>query len=321
MGWLAIGFPARNYCFDLGGNVSQSNINTYSGNGKLDIKTLEGWLWDAACKIRGEVDAPKYKDYILPIVFIKRLSDVFEDELGMLSEEYGDVAKTEKLLKQDHSLVRFYIPEKARWGAIALKSTSIGEYMTDAVRAIARENPKLSGVVDIVDFNATTTGQRIITDDKLKALVDVLGKYRLGLEDVEPDILGRAYEYLLRKFAEGSGSSAGEFYTPREVAVLIAHIIDPGPGETIYDPACGSLIALINLGKVDAVIGWNAFKSIWPDSCEAIELPRELQVFRSTAVAIVSYTKNLALSEMLIEFLKSDEGKKIYSEYGWFHKI
>jgi type I restriction enzyme M protein len=112
--------------------------------------------------------------------------------------------------------------------------------MTDAVRVIARENPKLSGVVDIVDFNATTAGQRIITDDRLKVLVDVLGKHRLGLQDVEPDILGRAYEYLLRKFAEGSGSSAGEFYTPREVAVFIAHLIDPKPGETIYDPTCGS---------------------------------------------------------------------------------
>jgi type I restriction enzyme M protein len=112
--------------------------------------------------------------------------------------------------------------------------------MTDAVREPFPENPKLSGVVDIVDFNATTAGQRIITDDKLKLLVDVLGKHRLGLDDVEPDILGRAYEYLLRKFAEGSGSSAGEFYTPREVAVLIAHLIDPRPGETIYDPACGS---------------------------------------------------------------------------------
>lgn len=220
--------------------MAQKSINTYGGQGKLDISTLETWLWEAACKIRGEIDAPKYKDFILPIVFIKRLSDVFEDELKKLSEEYGSLEKTEKLLKQDHSLVRFYIPEKARWDAIARRSTGIGEYMTDAVRAIARENPKLSGVVDIVDFNATTAGQRMITDDKLKALVDVLGKHRLGLSDVEPDILGRAYEYLLRKFAEGSGSSAGEFYTPREVAVLMAHLIDPKPGETIYDPTCGS---------------------------------------------------------------------------------
>ena len=220
--------------------MTQGNINTYSGNGKLDIKTLEGWLWDAACKIRGEVDAPKYKDYILPLVFIKRLSDVFEDELKKLAADYGGKRDAEKLLKEDHSLVRFFIPETARWDAIAKKSIGIGEYLTDAVRAIARENSKLSGVVDIVDFNATAAGQRTISDDKLKVLVDVLGKHRLGLEDVEPDILGRAYEYLLRKFAEGSGQSAGEFYTPREVAILMAHILDPKPGEEICDPACGS---------------------------------------------------------------------------------
>ncbi|MEM3112622.1 MAG: N-6 DNA methylase [Candidatus Anstonellales archaeon] len=80
----------------------------------------------------------------------------------------------------------------------------------------------------------------MISDDSLKQLIDILGRYRLGLKDVEPDILGRAYEYLLRKFAEGSGQSAGEFYTPKEVAIMMAHIVDPKPGEEIYDPCCGS---------------------------------------------------------------------------------
>ncbi|MCD6399405.1 SAM-dependent DNA methyltransferase [candidate division WOR-3 bacterium] len=210
-------------------------------NKKLDIKTLESWLWDAACQIRGPIDAPKYKDYILPLIFIKRLSDVFEDEIKRIAEEYGkSIEFVDKLLREDHSLVRFYIPEKARWSNIAKQSTGIGEYLTDAVRSIARENPKLQGVIDIVDFNATAAGQRIISDDRLKALVDILNKYRLGLEDVEPDILGRAYEYLLRKFAEGSGQSAGEFYTPREVAILMSYILDPEQGEEVYDPCCGS---------------------------------------------------------------------------------
>ncbi len=180
------------------------------------------------------MDAPKYKDYILPLIFIKRLSDVFEDEVKKLAEEYGkSVEFVEDLLKKDHSLVRFYIPEKARWNNIAKQSIGIGEYLTDAVRAIARENPKLQGVIDIVDFNATAAGQRIISDDRLKTLVDILSKYRLGLEDVEPDILGRAYEYLLRKFAEGSGQSAGDFYTPREVAILISFLLDPKEGGSI----------------------------------------------------------------------------------------
>ena len=207
---------------------------------ELDIKTLESWLWEAACRIRGEIDAPKYKDYILPLIFFKRLSDVFEDEVIKLSSNYGNREIAEEFVEGDHGLVRFFIPKKARWGELAKQTTGVGEYLTDAVRTISRENPKLQGVIDIVDFNATAAGQRIISDDKLKLLIDVLGRYRLGIDDVEPDILGRAYEYLLRKFAEGSGQSAGEFYTPREVAVLMSHILDPGAGQEIYDPCCGS---------------------------------------------------------------------------------
>ena len=206
----------------------------------LDIKTLENWLWEAACKIRGEIDAPKYKDYILPLIFLKRLSDVFDDEIEKLAEDYGDRRTAQELIEEDHSLVWFYIPPKARWSNIIKQSTKLGEYLTDAVRAIARENPKLQGVIDIVDFNATAAGQRVISDEKLKLLIDTLNKHRLGLKDVEPDILGRAYEYLLRKFAEGSGQSAGEFYTPREVAILMSRIVEPREGEEIYDPCLGS---------------------------------------------------------------------------------
>ena len=189
---------------------------------KLDINTLESWLWEAACKIRGAVDAPKYKDYILPLIFIKRLSDVFEDELEKEAKDFGSLETAEQLLQEDHSLVRFYIPKEARWESIKVQTTNVGEYLTDVVRAIARENVKLQGVIDGVDFNATSSGQRNISDEKLKMLIDVLGKYRLGLNDVEPDIFGRVYEYLLRKFAEGSGQSAGEFYTPREIAILMS---------------------------------------------------------------------------------------------------
>jgi type I restriction enzyme M protein len=206
----------------------------------LDIKTLEGWLWDAACKIRGPVDAPKYKDFILPLIFLKRLSDVFDEEMEKLSKEYSDKKTAEELVEADHSIVWIYIPLKARWSEIFKQSTNLGEYLTDAVRAIARENPKLQGVIDLKDYNETASGQRIISDDSLKVLIDILNKHKLGLKDAEPDILGRAYEYLLRKFAEGSGSSAGEFYTPPEVAQLMACIVDPKEGEAIYDPCLGS---------------------------------------------------------------------------------
>ncbi len=213
----------------------------------LDIKTLEGWLWKAACTIRGEVDAPKYKDYILPLIFLKRLSDIYDDEIEKLAKEFGSKEIAENLIEEDHSLVWFYIPENAKWDSILKQSTNIGQFLTDAVRDIARENPKLQGVIDIVDFNATAAGQRIISDNKLKLLIDKLNEHRLGLKDVEPDIFGRAYEYLLRKFAEGSGSSAGEFYTPKEVAMLMAKIIDPKEGEEAYDPCLGSAGLLIKI--------------------------------------------------------------------------
>jgi len=212
----------------------------------LDISTLEIWLWDAACTIRGPLDAPKFKDYILPLVFLKRLSDVFDDEIERLSAVYGSRDLALRLLEQERKsgqvhLVRFYIPRNARWGAIRQHGvTGLGQFLTDAVRDVARENFSLQGVINMVDFNATAAGQRIISDEHLSSLINVLSRYRLGLEDVEPDILGRAYEYLLRKFAEGQGQSAGEFYTPREVAILMAHLLDPQPGMTVYDPTCGS---------------------------------------------------------------------------------
>jgi type I restriction enzyme M protein len=136
--------------------------------------------------------------------------------------------------------VRFYVPAAARWPRLRQVTRSLGERLTDAVRAVARENPKLLGVIDVTDFNAQAAGQPIVDDQRLAALVQTLSKHRLGLKDVEPDILGRAYEYLLRKFAEGQGQSAGEFYTPSEVGSLMARILDPQPGETVYDPCCGS---------------------------------------------------------------------------------
>ncbi len=103
-------------------------------NKNLDISTLENWLWEAACKIRGEIDAPKYKDYILPLIFLKRLSDVFEDEMKELTGEYGDMQVAEKIAEKDHLVLRFYLPENSRWASISRQTTNIGQYLTDAVR-------------------------------------------------------------------------------------------------------------------------------------------------------------------------------------------
>lgn len=211
----------------------------------LDINGLEQWLWDAACSIRGAVDAPKFKDYILPLIFVKRLSDVFDDELDRLAKKFGDRETALELVDEDHSLVRFYIPPLASWAEIRKLTGNIGQRLTEVVRAVAKANPPLQGVIDIVDFNATVSGQRIIEDGRLSTLIEILSRHRLGLDDVEPDIFGRAYEYLLRKFAEGQGQSAGEFFTPKEVGWLIARLLRAEEGMEVYDPACGSAGLLI----------------------------------------------------------------------------
>lgn len=220
--------------------------------GPLETKEMEGLLWRAACSIRGEKDAPKFKDYILPLIFIKRLSDVFDDEVARLAEEYGDEKTAREILESDHSLVRFYIPDEARWPVVSgrepfdwssdRKPKTLGEQLTRAMRALAKANSTLQGVIDIRDYNETRNGEREISDEALRRLINILSdpRYRLGLNDVEPDFLGRAYEYLLRKFAEGQGQSAGEFFTPKEVGRVIARLIQPQQGEEIYDPCCGS---------------------------------------------------------------------------------
>jgi type I restriction enzyme M protein len=225
-----------------------------NGNGK----SLESWIWDAACSIRGAKDAPKYKEFILPLIFTKRLCDVFDDELNRIAKEVGSRAKAFKLVKHDKKLVRFYLPIEPKnpddsvWSVIRKLSDKIGEQLTTHLRAIADANPLLKGIIDRVDFNATTHGVRDLDDDRLSNLIEAISAKRLGLENVEPDIIGRSYEYLIRKFAEGSVSSAGEFYTPKEVGLVMAHIVDPEPGMEIYDPCCGSAGLLV---KCEIVLG------------------------------------------------------------------
>lgn len=235
--------------------------------GATATKPMEQMLWDAACSIRGEKDAPKFRDYLLPLLFLKRLSDVFDDEIDRLAEDYGDRDVALEIAEADHELVRFYLPPESRWGVISGRvpyewppdergrSTApkdIGEHLTKAVRAVVHHNPGLAGVIDIVDFASERNGERDINPAKLRGVVEIFSdpRYRLGLADVQPDFLGRAYEYLLRKFAEGSGQSAGEFFTPTEVGFLIARILRPKPGETCHDYACGSGGLLIKLQLV-----------------------------------------------------------------------
>lgn len=179
----------------------------------LDISSLETWLWDAACVVRGATDAPKFKDFILPLIFYKRLSDVFDDEFASHIEQFGDEETAREVIEADHEdalknnrkgIVRFYIPSDYRWDAIRNHSAdgSLGEFVTTAMREVARLNPELDGVLNVKDFNERQSGQRALDDDRLSELIEVISRHRLGLKNAEPDILGRAYEYLLRKFAE-----------------------------------------------------------------------------------------------------------------------
>jgi type I restriction enzyme M protein len=219
--------------------------------GTTDAKSLESWLWDAACSIRGAKDAAKFKDYILPLVFAKRLCDVFDDELNRIAAQVGSRDKAFALVEHDKKLVRFYLPLKPAdvdepvWTVIRTLADQIGERLTTYMRDIADENPLLKGIVDRIDFNATTHGQRDLDDARLSNLIEAISAKRLGLDDVEPDIIGRSYEYLIRKFAEGSGKTAGEFYTPPTVALVMARIMAPQPGMDVYDPCCGSAGLLI----------------------------------------------------------------------------
>jgi type I restriction enzyme M protein len=249
------GVESSAHLFDLEENTLRPALATRP----LSTSEMEQMLWDAACAIRGEKDAPKFKDYLLPLLFIKRLSDVFDDEIQRLTEQFDDRSTAFEVLEADHSLVRFYLPPEARWSVVSNREPfkwpkskepkSLGEQLTTTIRAIVKHNPSLAGVIDIVDYNETRNGEREISDSALRGVIETYSnpRYRLGLHDVEPDFLGRCYEYLLRKFAEGQGQSAGEFFTPTEVGFLMAEIMRPRPGEECNDYACGSFGLLVKL--------------------------------------------------------------------------
>lgn len=274
-------------------------------------KSMEQMLWDAACSIRGEKDAAKFKDYLLPLLFLKRLSDVFDDEIARLTEEYGDRDTALEIAEEDHALLRFYLPREARWAVISQRENfdwpndeqgrptrpkDIGEHLTKAVRAVVRQNPTLSGVIDVVDFAAERNGERDINPAKLREVVETFSdpRYRLGLADVQPDFLGRAYEYLLRKFAEGSGQSAGEFFTPTEVGFLMAHIMRPKPGEECHDYACGSAGLLVKL----QIVG----KELDPTS----KVPLKLYGQELTAESYAVAQMNAIIHDMTVEMARGD---------------
>ncbi len=213
------------------------------GNGRrLDLPALENWLWEAACVVRGPLDAPKYKDYILPLVFLKRLSDVFDEEIAHLAKDFGDEETALKLVQQDHKLVRFFLPKKARWPTIAEKTTGLGEHPDGCHAVGGTRKPPASGVIDATDYNATTAGQRIVDDARLAPLVQVLNNpdYRLGLARRGARHLGPGLRVPAAEVRRGSGPERRRvFHAHRGGRRSWRASSTRSRGPPSYDPCCG----------------------------------------------------------------------------------
>jgi type I restriction enzyme M protein len=198
-----------------------------------DLSALENHLWEAANILRGPVDAADFKTYIFPILFFKRICDVYDEETDdAMKESSGDVDFAD--FPENH---RFKIPHGCHWNDIHERASDIGQGLSYAFREIQTANPDtLMGIFG----DAQWTNKDRLSDELLRDLIDHFSRLRLRNEDVDSDIMGQAYEYLIKKFADATNKKAGEFYTPRSIVRLMIDILDPKPGETIYDPACGT---------------------------------------------------------------------------------
>jgi type I restriction enzyme M protein len=201
---------------------------------KLTQQQLEAHLWESANILRGSIDSSDYKSYIFGLLFLKRINDVFEEQQELLIEKYGD--KIGSQLKDDPDQYQFYVPEKARWQELRSKGLDIGTIINVAFEALENDNATLEGVLTTIDFN-----REVLTDDILQKLLQHFSLIDLRNSNLsEPDILGRAYEYLIKMFADDAGKKGGEFYTPTKVVELLVGLLKPQEGMRVYDPTCGS---------------------------------------------------------------------------------
>ena len=214
---------------------------------KLTLQQLEAHLWGAANILRGKTAGQDYKNYILSLMFYKRLCDQWEweadDSIAELERQQGrEFTEAEKALFRNRGEHRYAIPDGSRWGDIKAVSVNIGEILTGAMRAVADANDELRGVFT-VDWNQPApdgSGRPLIANEVVHALVQHFDEHDLSNRSVPADVLGRAYEYLIKKFADDAGAKAGEFFTPPEVVDTLVRILEPSLGDTIYDPTGGS---------------------------------------------------------------------------------
>jgi len=210
----------------------QNFRKSFSGSNGKEFH-LENYLWESANILRGHVDASDFKAYIFPLLFYKRISDAYDEEYQKAFEE-SNKDKDYALSEINH---RFQVPSGCHWNDLRTKSKNIGQFLQKTLRTLEKANPNtLFGI-----FGDTNWGNKEkITDELMTNLVEHFSKISLGNSKIKQDILGDAYEYLIKKFADLTNKKAGEFYTPRTVVKLLVGILEPNDNETIYDPACGT---------------------------------------------------------------------------------
>ena len=211
-------------------------------NTTITLDELKSFLWGAAVRLRGQIDAAGYKEYIFPLLFFKRISDVYDEQYNEFFEEGG-----KEYADAQSKLFAIRIPDGAHWNDVRQVTENVGQRLVDAFREIEQANPGvqadgrvIGGLEGIFGPKDIWTNKAKMPDHIITSMIEDFSRYTLSIATCPADEMGQAYEYLVGKFADDAGNTAQEFYTNRTVVDLMSEILQPRPGESIYDPTCGS---------------------------------------------------------------------------------